>query len=788
MIPGSTRPLESMTEEERAFHACRDREALLATDEVGRTLLHIAAQSGKAAICRLYLNAGIDPSKVDNAGRTAADLARLSGYASLSLSLANAIADCVSMEGPGLGAGCGRPLDVLEQKALISGDAAVLDSLIAGRRLTSRNAKGDTPLHLAAAGGHFLLCNQLFEAGADATIRNNNRQTPADMATEAGHLQLADLLRSLNRDGSDEGSRPGQAAARAATDHADTPAIEIDEIFGDLQFDTEEEPVAFHSRQGIAAVSAAFVAIPSGSGLRAGDDADNDEWELPASLAKVRSADHVAEKPIGDHAGSSRAASDFSSSNGRSSRRPRKLENTCFTIDEFACRDWVREVLAADMADDQAIRDLIGQCRGNHSPEALAVNVRNLLVSVGIRTEETTEPWLQLASPSLAVVDEDDIVQGILAVCNRNMIVPGSRAFSVDRATEERLIREISNAKHELLNAVLDDSTLLGAIVLRGLEVLEGEFEVEAFTDLEIEIGDEEKVDAEFSENLEILREALEKGVAAGGRQRRRAMEALDGLDLARSCLNDLARSASAETGNAIARLLTACDLSIEAFLVAHLPFARRETAKMAWPEEDPEELFQEAYFAIRRAAERYDPGRGVRFYVYALYWIRQQIGRWRMNNMSMIRVPVHRHELNASVTAFREEFSSQFFRDPTDREISDHLECDTRSVKSVELALSKPLAFDQVMVNRARIEETPEELAMKRQAERLTRRELDELDERQIDIVCRRFGIGRDEDMTLEEIGQIYGVTRERIRQIEAKALKRLAHPGRVRFLRELL
>lgn len=788
MIPGSTRPLELMTEEERAFHACRDRGALLATDDVGRTLLHIAAQNGKAAICRLYLNAGIDPSKVDNAGRTAADLARLSGYASLSLSLANAIADCVSMEGPGLGAGCGRPLDVLEQKALISGDAAVLDSLIAERRLTSRNAKGDTPLHLAAAGGHFLLCNQLFEAGADATIQNNNRQTPADMATEAGHLQLADLLRSLNRDGSDEGSRPGQAAAPAATDHADTPAIEIDEIFGDLQFDTEEEPVAFHSRQGIAAVSAAFVAIPSGSGLRAGDDADNDEWELPASLAKVRSADHVAEKPIGDHAGSSGAASDFSSSNGRSSRRPRKLENTCFTIDEFACRDWVREVLAADMADDQAIRDLVGQCRGNHSPEALAVNVRNLLVSVGIRTEETTEPWLQLASPSFAVVDEDDIVQGILAVCNRNMIVPGSRAFSVDRATEERLIREISNAKHELLNAVLDDSTLLGAIVLRGLEVLEGECEVEAFTDLEIEIGDEEEVDAEFSENLEILREALEKGVAVGGRQRRRAMEALDGLDLARSCLNDLARSASAETGNVIARLLTACDLSTEAFLVAHLPFARRETAKMAWPEEDPEELFQEAYFAIRRAAERYDPDRGVRFYVYALYWIRQQIGRWRMNNMSMIRVPVHRHELNASVAAFREEFSSQFFRDPTDREISDHLECDTRSIKSVELALSKTLAFDQVMVNRARIEETPEELAMKRQAERLTRRELDELDERQIDIVCRRFGIGRDEDMTLEEIGQIYGVTRERIRQIEAKALKRLAHPGRVRFLRELL
>jgi RNA polymerase primary sigma factor len=777
-----------MTEEERAFHACRDREILLATDEIGRTLLHIAAQNGKAAICRLYLNAGIDPSKVDNNGRTAADLAKLSGYASLSLSLAKAIANRMPMEDPALGAGNGRPLDVLEQKALISGDAAVLDSLIAARRLTSTNARGDTPLHLAAAGGHFLLCNQLFEAGADATIRNNNGQTPTDMANEAGHRQLADLLRSMNGDGSDERRRNAEGVTPEATDQSVSSALEIDDILGDLQFDIEEEPVEFHFRQGIATVSAAFVAIPSGSGLRAGGDADNDEWELPGSLAKVRSADHVAAKSTGDRIGSNGAASDFSSSNGRSIRRPRKLKDTCFAIDELACRDWVREVLAADMADEQAIRDLIGLCRGNHSQETLAENIRNLLVSVGIRTEETTESYLQLASPSLAVVDEDDLVQGIVAVCSRNMIVPGSSAFRVDRATEERLIREISNAKHKLLNAVLDDSTLLGAIVLRGLEVLEGDFEIDAFTDLEIETGDEEEVDVEFSRNLEILREALEKGVGVGGRQRRRAMEALDGLDLARSCLTDLAQSASAETGNAISRLLAACDLSTEAFVVAHLPFARRETAKMAWPEEDAEELFQEAYFAIRRAAERYDPDRGVRFYVYALYWIRQQIGRWRMNNMSMIRVPVHRHELNASVTAFREEFSSQFFRDPTDREISDHLECDTRSIRSIELALSKPLAFDRVMVNRARIEETPEELAMKRQVERLTRRELEELDERQIDIVCRRFGIGRDEDMTLEEIGQIYGVTRERIRQIEAKALKRLAHPGRVRFLRELL
>jgi RNA polymerase primary sigma factor len=155
---------------------------------------------------------------------------------------------------------------------------------------------------------------------------------------------------------------------------------------------------------------------------------------------------------------------------------------------------------------------------------------------------------------------------------------------------------------------------------------------------------------------------------------------------------------------------------------------------------------------------------------------------------MSMIRVPVHRHELNAKIKAFREDFSDEFYRDPTYSEISKHLDCEVKAIKSIELAFSKPLEFDQVMSNCPDRADSPEELTRRHQSERLIRQEMEELDERQNEILRMRFGIGRDDDMTLEEIGQIYGVTRERIRQIEAKALKKLGHPGRARFLRELL
>lgn len=782
------RPLEFMTEEERAFYACRDPQALAATDQFGRTLLHIAAHGGKAAICRIYLSAGVDPSKLDNAGRTAADLARLAGYSSLCRSLETAIAEHAAGLGLLSSHESGRLLDVHEQRALIAGDISILAGLISAGRLNARNVKGDGPLHLAASGGHLLLCHQLFEAGADATIRNDNSQTPAEMASEAGHHQLADLLRSLSGEFPVPPTVTAQHVAEEGADHADDLLLSLDAALGDFAFESEEDPSEFHARQDHTAATASFIAISPSSTLRAGDAADEGDWELPGSLAKVRAPKPPTADVYGDTGVDDIIPPDFSWSNRRSSRRPRKLRNTRFSIGEPACREWVQDALHAGQVDGQALRDLIAECHGNHVPDDLAASLEKILDYAGLHTEESMQPFLQLHSPSAVVADEDDLVEAIVSACSRNAIVPGSHHFDVDRASEDRMAREIVNARHDLLNAILDHSGLLGSIVRHGEMMLEGEVAVDAFTDLEIEPGEEGELEREFSENLAVLRQARETGVAVGGRARRNALEALEKLELTRSCLISLAEGVGLEVGNTIARILVACDRSTEAFVVAHLPFARRETAKMALPGEDTEELFQEAYFAIRRASERFDTGRGVRFYVYALFWIRQQIGRWRANNMSMIRVPVHRHELNAKISAYRQEFSENFNRCPTLEEISDHLECDVEAVMSVELALSKPLAFERVMSRFADDSESPEQVAIRRQSERLIVQEMEGLPDRESDVLRMRFGIGRDTSMTLEEIGQLYQVTRERIRQIEAKALKKLGHPGRQRFLRDML
>ncbi len=319
-----------------------------------------------------------------------------------------------------------------------------------------------------------------------------------------------------------------------------------------------------------------------------------------------------------------------------------------------------------------------------------------------------------------------------------------------------------------------------------GEQVAAGEIPPDKFTDSGIDLADDDHAGSEFAASLELLRAARDVGLEAGGRGRRRALEALDMLEISRTCLEALANDAG--IGPELHRLLADCDRSTERFVLAHLPFARRETAKMAAPGEDPEELFQEAYFAIRRAAERFDPDRGVRFYMYASFWIRQQVSRWRLNNGSLIRVPVHRYELYEKILSFVEEFEKINPCTPKEAEISEAVGCNIRTIDSLRTAFSEPLEYCRAMASKADRGPSPEDAALEQQSVRLLKEKLTDLDERQQDIVRMRFGIDRPSDMTLEEIGEIYGVTRERIRQIEAKSLRTLGHPSRVRFLRELL
>lgn len=772
----------SMTEEERAYRASRDPAHLVEVDAGGRSHLHLAAMSGKAAVCRIYIAAGCDPSTRDNSGRTAADLAKAAGYAALARSL-----DALPPRREA--AGIVKPtstrpelLDAAEQRGLVSGDERVISSIIANGRLGCRNPKGDTPLHLAAAGGHLTACNALFEAGADPEARNDAKQTPAAMAAEAGHLDLARLLAGP------EPVAPSPASPVLAVLQPDEKAAQPFMNVGvDLiDFDGIEEPAEYFARQSNDTASATFTAIFPRSGMRTGGSEDNEDWELPASLATVNvaglSRSEASRSPGIDD------AADFSHSSARRrSRQPRKLRNTSLALSEDVAHAFVVEALAIGTVTDQAIRDLVGACRGNPHRKDIEGNLRKVLTAAGIPVIQDAQDFRPLPDVALDLIDATVLSEAIVAACTRNTVVPGSAPFTLDRISEERILREIANARRGLLNGILDTHGVLGEVVRRGELVLAGELAPDDFTDLGIDVDADSDVE-EFRGNIEILHNAVEQGIENGGRFRRNAIQALEDLEIRQDCLVELAASQGETAGETIRGLMSVCDRATEKLVLSHLSFMRRETAKIVKDDEDAEELFQEAYFGLRRASERFDPERGVRFYLYALLWIRQRIGRWRADQGSLIRVPVHRMQLHDKVKAHAEEFEYAHSRSPTEMEVATSAGIEVAIIRMLDFALSDPIPFHRVESSIASRAEGPDEVVTHNQIASILSQELNQLSEREEAIIRMRVGIGRDNDMTLEEIGKVFGVTRERIRQIESKALQKLSHPSRRRALRGLL
>ncbi len=235
-----------------------------------------------------------------------------------------------------------------------------------------------------------------------------------------------------------------------------------------------------------------------------------------------------------------------------------------------------------------------------------------------------------------------------------------------------------------------------------------------------------------------------------------------------------------AALGDAFQRYIDARQAIVEANLKRVVWLARRY-ARAAVPFLD---LVQEGQIGLLRAVDRFDPGRGVRFGTYATWWIRQSISRYVQDQGRTVRVPVHMLERIAKARRASEALRAQNGVEPTPREVADALEID---VLSVERALAADLEVvwlddagtlpdEEAVVPAPLVDEaTPLAALLHHDLRNLLAASLRNLDARQARIIDLRFGLTDGNPLTLEEVGQVYSVTRERIRQIEAKALKRL-------------
>lgn len=273
-------------------------------------------------------------------------------------------------------------------------------------------------------------------------------------------------------------------------------------------------------------------------------------------------------------------------------------------------------------------------------------------------------------------------------------------------------------------------------------------------------------------------------------------MENVNGLQIYMNAIKNVplltADQEKALAANYAAGDKKAKDKLVEANLRLVVMAAKKYNLHTSLPFED---LIQEGNVGLMRAVDTFDVSKGFRFSTYAMYWIKQAISRAMLNNGRTIRVPIHMLELKSKYTKAVQALEKELDREPQAEEIAKYMKLEIEKVKEIETLIKDPVSLSTSLNDEddGTLEDLIEDPNQERPEDRIDNELrakaingiLNTLDEREKDIIVARFGLNGARAKTLDELAAEYKLTKERIRQIEQKALHKLRNPARLEALK---
>lgn len=471
-------------------------------------------------------------------------------------------------------------------------------------------------------------------------------------------------------------------------------------------------------------------------------------------------------------------------------------------------RDLLLAALREGMVSEARLIDVCSNADGSRNEEAerlLAFVAGELGATVVEWTGSDEEPFLSDASMeedrllTEAAEFAEDLASGrndpfrFFAKCIRGDLL--------DAEEEIALGREMEEAGRAALSALASWPEGLSAVFDAADRVASGEADAESFTAGPEPSSDDEPVsrtvgtaededdDSELDEEAAFFVNAIAAVKACRG-DACRAAEALEEARLTRGLLMELADEAGADqAGRDFVEALARQAKARERMILCNLRLALSIAKKHLWSGIPFDDLVQEANIGLMKAVERYDWRRGFRFSTYATWWIRQQVSRSIADTGRVVRAPVHIQETARKILRERDSAEARLGRPETESETARRIGMPLAKTRMLLAMFEDAISVDEIepdsglsMAEDLIDERTsdPADVAEGTSLRRTLLGILEDLDERSREVILLRFGLLDDDSMTLEEVGQHFGVTRERIRQIEAKTMRRLSHPNK--------